>query len=161
MNSEKRHSSTVSFVSKTMLRIFHTSAVLGICALVLVLSSSHTGTVHAGRPQRQLGWMPVGSTCKGTISECLTGGEVELDSEISRRILTGTIGYRALRQDKVPCSKRSNGTYSSYQICHGYKGNPYRRGCSPITRNWKRETLVVKGSSSVVIIVDGKEILLL
>jgi len=133
MNPERKRSSKKSFVSKTMPMIFHTSVVLGIFALVLFLSSSHI--IHAGGPQHQLGWMPVGSTCKGTISECLTGGKVELDSEISRRILAGTIGYRAMRQDKVPCSQRSNGTYSSYQICHGHgNGNPYRRGCCSITR---------------------------
>ncbi|KAG6646638.1 hypothetical protein CIPAW_07G021200 [Carya illinoinensis] len=135
MNPERRRSSTESIFSKTMSRIFHTSAVLGICALVLVLSLSHT--VHSGRPQHRMGWMPIGSTCKGTKSECLNGGEVKLDSGIIiRRILVGTIGYRALHKgDKVACSRRSNGTLSSYQICQGHgQANPYRRGCCSITR---------------------------
>ncbi|KAG2411290.1 hypothetical protein I3760_07G020900 [Carya illinoinensis] len=117
--------------------IFHTSVVLGIYALVLFLSLSHI--IHAVRPQHQLGWMPVGSTFKSNISESLTGGEVEalesLDSEISRRILAGTIAYRAMRKDPVPCSLRSNGTYSSYQFCQGHaRANPYRRGCCSITK---------------------------
>ncbi|KAG6702219.1 hypothetical protein I3842_07G021900 [Carya illinoinensis] len=80
--------------------------------------------------------MPVGSTFKSNISESLTGGEVKaLDSEISRRILAGAINYRAMRGDPVPCSLRSNGTYSSFQFCQGHAHtNPYRRGCSSITR---------------------------
>ncbi|KAG6702217.1 hypothetical protein I3842_07G021700 [Carya illinoinensis] len=48
---------------------------------------------------------------------------------------TSTIGYGALHRDTVPCSRRSNGTYSSYQICRGHgHANPYGRGCCAITR---------------------------
>ncbi|GLT72443.1 hypothetical protein SLA2020_443780 [Shorea laevis] len=115
-----------------MASIFYSSAVLGICALVLVLLGS-SSTVHAGGSHHQLGWIPTGSSCKGTVAECLAGDEFELDSEISRRILATTnyISYGALQRNSVPCSRRG----ASYYNCQpGAQANPYSRGCSSISR---------------------------
>ncbi|XP_018845912.2 protein RALF-like 33 [Juglans regia] len=116
-----------------MAGIFYSSAVFGICALVLVFSSS-SSTVHAGGlSHHQLGFIPAGSSCKGTVAECLAGEEFELGSEISRRILatSGYISYGALQRNTVPCSRRG----ASYYNCQGgAQANPYSRGCSSITR---------------------------
>ncbi|KAL1200782.1 Rapid alkalinization factor 23 [Cardamine amara subsp. amara] len=86
--------------------------------------------------------------CRGSIAECsisaalgdgdlFNGGEMgpelEMDSEINRRILQTTryISYGALRRNSVPCSRRG----ASYYNCRrGAQANPYTRGCSAITR---------------------------
>ncbi|XP_077251598.1 protein RALF-like 24 [Tasmannia lanceolata] len=64
---------------------------------------------------------------------CFWDEEMEMDSEINRRILATQnkyISYEALRRDVVPCSKPGN----SYYNCHGTgKANPYTRGCQVIT----------------------------
>ncbi|KAB1202197.1 Protein RALF-like 33 [Morella rubra] len=89
-----------------MASFFYSSAVVAICALVLVLSS--LSAVHAGGSSHQLGWIPSTSPCKGTVAECLSGEEFELDSEINRRILATSsyISYGALQRNTVPCSRR-------------------------------------------------------
>ncbi|KAF5730445.1 protein RALF-like 19 [Tripterygium wilfordii] len=69
------------------------------------------------------------------------GGKVEdetetlMDSEISRRTLGGRggkyISYAALRANNVPCNRRGQ---SYYNCRRRTRANPYRRGCSAITR---------------------------
>ncbi|GMH11354.1 hypothetical protein Nepgr_013195 [Nepenthes gracilis] len=81
----------------------------------------------------QLGWIATRSECQGTIAECLAGDEFHLDSEISRRVLATTkyISYSALNKNNVPCSRRG----ASYYNCKpGASANPYKRGCTAITR---------------------------
>jgi len=71
----------------------------------------------------EMAWMP-------SMEEDL---ELEMDSEINRRILASTryISYKAMQRDTVPCSRRG----ASYYNCQlGEPVNPYRRGCSVITR---------------------------
>ncbi|GFP99774.1 rapid alkalinization factor [Phtheirospermum japonicum] len=74
------------------------------------------------------------SGCRGTVAECLEDEqEFELDSESNRRILATRryISYGALQRNNVPCSRRG----ASYYNCRpGAPANPYRRGCSAITR---------------------------
>ncbi|KAE9601987.1 hypothetical protein Lal_00041015 [Lupinus albus] len=81
----------------------------------------------------------VNSGCRGSIAECsmLTGDDDDteflMESESNRRILAGYryISYGALRRNTVPCSRRG----ASYYNCRtGAQANPYRRGCSTITR---------------------------
>ncbi|KAL0348018.1 UNVERIFIED_CONTAM: Rapid alkalinization factor [Sesamum angustifolium] len=78
----------------------------------------------------------VRSGCRGTVAECLDNEdqEFELDSESNRRILATArryISYGALQRNSVPCSRRG----ASYYNCRpGAQANPYRRGCSAITR---------------------------
>ncbi|KAK8633625.1 hypothetical protein V6N13_014468 [Hibiscus sabdariffa] len=110
-----------------------------ICKLVLIcaaLVAVAMTVVDASGDHHQHsipGWIPTGSTCKGSVAECLAGEEFELDSEISRRILATTryISYGALQRNTVPCSRRG----ASYYNCQpGAQANPYSRGCSRITR---------------------------
>ncbi|KAG8363850.1 hypothetical protein BUALT_Bualt19G0065300 [Buddleja alternifolia] len=75
------------------------------------------------------------SGCRGTVAECLENDEeeFELDSESNRRILATRryISYGALQRNSVPCSRRG----ASYYNCRPRaQANPYRRGCSAITR---------------------------
>ncbi|KAI3773140.1 hypothetical protein L6452_04342 [Arctium lappa] len=74
-----------------------------------------------------------GGGCRGSIAECMGGGEMEMESESTRRILATTdhISYGALERNNVPCSQRG----TSYYNCQsGGQANPYQRGCSTITR---------------------------
>lgn len=74
-----------------------------------------------------------GSSCHGSIADCIGGEEEEMDSEISRRILATTkyISYQSLKRNSVPCSRRG----ASYYNCqNGAQANPYSRGCSSIAR---------------------------
>ncbi|XP_057792240.1 rapid alkalinization factor-like [Salvia miltiorrhiza] len=90
----------------------------------------------AGGDAAAMGWvMPaVRSGCRGTVAECMADEEeFELDSESNRRILATRryISYGALQRNSVPCSRRG----ASYYNCRpGAQANPYRRGCSAITR---------------------------
>ncbi|KAL8171747.1 hypothetical protein V2J09_023551 [Rumex salicifolius] len=82
-----------------------------------------------------LGWIPAvrSGGCDGAMGECGLDGEFEMDSEINRRILATQryISYGALNKNTVPCSRRG----ASYYNCRpGASSNPYRRGCSAITR---------------------------
>ena len=61
--------------------------------------------------------------------------ELLMDSETNHRLLAQRrgryISYNALRKDSVPCNRRGR----SYYNCNGrQKANPYRRGCSAITK---------------------------
>ncbi|KAK1420481.1 hypothetical protein QVD17_22110 [Tagetes erecta] len=74
-----------------------------------------------------------GGGCRGSIGECMTSGEMEMESESTRRILATSnyISYGALQGNNVPCSQRG----ASYYNCQsGGQANPYQRGCSTITR---------------------------
>ncbi|KAL1546016.1 rapid alkalinization factor-like [Salvia divinorum] len=106
---------------------------LCLIASILILQASAGGD----HDPSAAGWMmpAVRSGCRGTIAECLSGGddEFELDSESNRRILATRryISYGALQRNNVPCSRRG----ASYYNCRpGAQANPYQRGCSAITR---------------------------
>ncbi|KAK6940969.1 Rapid ALkalinization Factor [Dillenia turbinata] len=102
----------------------------------LILSSSPALTEASSDHQTRYSWMQprAKSTCQGSIAECLSDGELMMDSETHRRILATTtnyISYDALKRDYVPCSQRGQ----SYYNCQpGAPVNPYTRGCSAITR---------------------------
>ncbi|OVA14862.1 Rapid ALkalinization Factor [Macleaya cordata] len=86
----------------------------------------------------QLGWIPMtslssSSTCEGSIAECQSDNEFQMDSEINRRILAATkyITPAAVKQDIVPCTIPG----APYSNCkHGAEANPYTGGCSPINK---------------------------
>ncbi|XP_076889036.1 rapid alkalinization factor-like [Bidens hawaiensis] len=83
----------------------------------------------------EFSWVPTQGIgrCKGSIAECMADGEVEMESESTRRILATSnyISYGALQGNNVPCSQRG----ASYYNCQsGGQANPYQRGCSTITR---------------------------
>ncbi|PIM97393.1 hypothetical protein CDL12_24122 [Handroanthus impetiginosus] len=106
--------------------------------LVLCLVTSFLlSQVSASGDNDASAWMmpALRSGCRGTIAECLENEdeEFELDSESNRRILATRryISYGALQRNSVPCSRRG----ASYYNCRpGAQANPYRRGCSAITR---------------------------
>ncbi|OIW17492.1 hypothetical protein TanjilG_22604 [Lupinus angustifolius] len=111
---------------------FYSYVFLLICATTLFLfmkvDAGIEGTHH-------FEWVNTKPQCKGSIAECMEYEEQEfdLDSEINRRILATTsyISYGALQRNTVPCSRRG----ASYYNCRtGAQANPYRRGCSAITR---------------------------
>ncbi|ERN11460.1 hypothetical protein AMTRI_Chr03g43720 [Amborella trichopoda] len=60
--------------------------------------------------------------------------EMSMQSETSRRVLGAArqyLSYRALLKNRVPCNHRGN---SYYNCKPRARANPYRRGCSIITR---------------------------
>ncbi|OIW19596.1 hypothetical protein TanjilG_18406 [Lupinus angustifolius] len=115
--------------------------VSAILSVHVALSSSST-VDFTGNLDHQLTafFLPVANSgCRGSIAECsvLTGDDDDteflMESEGNRRILAGNryISYGALRRNTVPCSRRG----ASYYNCRtGAQANPYRRGCSAITR---------------------------
>ncbi|XP_028751592.1 protein RALF-like 33 [Neltuma alba] len=110
-----------------------------LCAILAVHVSLSSSTTVDFIGDNEIGFFPMKSECRGSIGECLLsedglfGSEFEMDSETNRRILAGRryISYGALRRNTVPCSRRG----ASYYNCRpGAQANPYRRGCSRITR---------------------------
>ncbi|OVA14863.1 Rapid ALkalinization Factor [Macleaya cordata] len=85
------------------------------------------------------GWIPTRSlsssslTCEGSIAECQSDNEFQMDSEINRRILATTdyISYEALKANTVSCSISGAPYYNCKQ---GAEANPQTRGCSTITQ---------------------------
>ncbi|KAH7676699.1 Rapid ALkalinization Factor protein [Dioscorea alata] len=104
--------------------------------LLLLTISIQTLAMSSHKPKAQnLEWITSkpNHNYKGAIEDYLEGEELELGSELSRRILAtaGTISYGALRRDTTPCSRRG----ASYYNCRaGAQANPYSRGCSAITQ---------------------------
>ncbi|XP_073003276.1 probable hexosyltransferase MUCI70 [Typha latifolia] len=74
--------------------------------------------------------------CNGLSGECAADDldEANILPEVTRRGLssrTRFISYDALKRDRVPCGRRG----TSYYNCNNRRRiNPYRRGCSAITR---------------------------
>lgn len=112
-----------------------------VCAILAVhVALSSSATIDFTDNHLESFFLPVGTSgCRGSIAECslLVGddddAEFLMDSESNRRILAGRryISYGALRRNTVPCSRRG----ASYYNCRpGAQANPYRRGCSAITR---------------------------
>lgn len=87
-----------------------------------------------------LDYSTIGLGCRPALGECdgLYGGP-EMDSEINRRLLAANrryISYGAMKRNTIPCSRRG---HSYYNCTRSKKANPYKRGCSAITR-CKRST---------------------
>ncbi|NP_001150887.1 Protein RALF-like 22 precursor [Zea mays] len=87
------------------------------------------------------------SKCSGAVGECGVDEEEELGlsggggigaGDALRRTLAQRkptnryISYAALRADQVPCNKRGRSYYTN--CAAQTAANPYRRGCSAITR---------------------------
>ncbi|KAK8639570.1 hypothetical protein V6N13_137945 [Hibiscus sabdariffa] len=106
---------------------FHLAILLVLTTLVVTWSTVDS----SGKPY--LSWVSTEAGCQGLVAECTANDELDVDSEISRRVLQTTqyISYGALQRDTVPCSRRG----ASYYNCQpGAEANPYNRGCSAITR---------------------------
>ncbi|XP_061994402.1 rapid alkalinization factor-like [Rosa rugosa] len=92
--------------------------------------AAHSTLAAASTSAVDFSWGSAGGGLIGDLDEEL---ELQMDSEINRRILATTryISYGALRRNTVPCSRRG----ASYYNCRpGAQANPYSRGCSRITR---------------------------
>ncbi|KAI3693519.1 hypothetical protein L1987_76463 [Smallanthus sonchifolius] len=104
---------------------------LNLVISAFLLSMSPTVAASGGD---EFSWISTqGAGCRGSVAECMAGGEIEMESESSRRILAASnyISYGALQGNNVPCSQRG----ASYYNCQaGGQANPYQRGCSTITR---------------------------
>ncbi|XP_076956264.1 rapid alkalinization factor-like [Bidens hawaiensis] len=103
--------------------------------LLLLMISAFMFTLPAAAASDvdEFSWMSTQGGCQGSIAECMADGEVEMESESTRRILATSnyISYGALQGNNVPCSQRG----ASYYNCQtGGQANPYQRGCSTITR---------------------------
>ncbi|XP_059660400.1 rapid alkalinization factor-like [Cornus florida] len=76
-----------------------------------------------------------GNGCSGhNVGDCITKAEEMMsDNENHRRFLGGRgyISYDSLRANRVPCNRRGQSYYNCNQ--RG-RANPYRRGCSRISR---------------------------
>ncbi|KAL4326204.1 hypothetical protein GQ457_11G002490 [Hibiscus cannabinus] len=106
---------------------FLLSILLLLTTLIITLSTVDS----SGKPY--LSWVSTKAGCQGSVAECMANDELDMGSEISRRVLQTTqyISYGALQRDTVPCSRRG----ASYYNCQpGAEANPYNRGCSAITR---------------------------
>ncbi|KAM3320753.1 hypothetical protein P3S67_007955 [Capsicum chacoense] len=71
----------------------------------------------------------------GLVGNCIEDEEeMMMESDITRRVLQGQgryISYGAMAKNNIPCNTRG----ASYYNCHANKRvNPYRRGCTKITR---------------------------
>ncbi|MQM19634.1 hypothetical protein Taro_052641 [Colocasia esculenta] len=79
----------------------------------------------------------LGRTCTGLVGDCIDEEEeMMMESEISRRGLRGRgkgryVSYQSLSRGQVPCNRRGQ---SYYNCQRGRRANPYKRGCSYITR---------------------------
>ena len=108
-------------------------AVIALLALVISAVNA-TGGFGDSLDFVRTGSSSLFSGCEGSIAECIAEEEeMEFDSDISRRILAQKkyVSYGAMRKNSVPCSRRG----ASYYNCQrGAQANPYRRGCSTITR---------------------------
>ena len=75
-------------------------------------------------------------TCNGQIGGCIEPEEeMMMESEGARRQMLNKnqrfISYAALRKNNIPCGRRGQ---SYYNCRRNVRANPYRRGCSVITR---------------------------
>ncbi|TMW95611.1 hypothetical protein EJD97_008606 [Solanum chilense] len=127
------------------LSIFFISSIFFV-VIVALLSPAAAGSeaAVAASGSHQLGYFPMtlsssssSPICDGSIGHCLDEedeNEFGMESESSRRMLAYRrryISYGALSSNRVPCSRRG----ASYYNCRpGAQANPYRRGCSAITR---------------------------
>ncbi|KAJ3692090.1 hypothetical protein LUZ60_012440 [Juncus effusus] len=74
--------------------------------------------------------------CSGFVARCSSDEMVAgygLEEAVRRGLAGGVryISYEALKKDRVPCNRRGN---SYYNCMRTTRANPYRRGCSIITR---------------------------
>ncbi|GMH24948.1 hypothetical protein Nepgr_026791 [Nepenthes gracilis] len=110
-----------------------------LLALVMAAESSTSfSETHwdlATRLSSGHGGLPTVQACNGQVGNCIEAeDEMMLDSEAGRRQLamqSRYISYAALKRNSIPCSRRGH----SYYNCRGnVRANPYRRGCTAITR---------------------------
>ncbi|AQK84711.1 Protein RALF-like 33 [Zea mays] len=121
-------------------RLGTATTLVALAACLLYCSASSATLAYAGAAPTDLGALR--PTCDGTLGQCAVGSDEEqevggsdafLRRALAQRQPTNRyISYAALRADQVPCNQRGRSYYSN---CASQKpANPYRRGCSAITR---------------------------
>ncbi|XP_062230248.1 protein RALF-like 33 [Phragmites australis] len=119
-----------------------TAALVALAAYLLYCASSSATLASASPTATDLAALrTTSSSCDGTLGQCTVGaveeeevgGEGALRRALAQRQPTNRyISYAALRADQVPCNQRGKSYYTN---CASQKpANPYRRGCSAITR---------------------------
>lgn len=117
---------------------------LAILLLLAVACAAHSAPLDADWGLARLDFEDdeLTQTCDGTVGECADkdneDGSAEEEYVDTRRGLAAAypgrmrfISYGALLKNRVPCSRRGQ----SYYNCRPLRRiNPYRRGCSVITR---------------------------
>ena len=110
-------------------------ALAALCVLCCAASSAADLEALRSSPScdRALGQCAVGSDEEDEFAAGLGGGEASLRRAMAQRQPTNRyISYAALRADQVPCNQRGRSYYSN--CASQQPANPYRRGCSAITR---------------------------
>jgi hypothetical protein len=121
---------TVVFVALAACLLCCVSSTLAAPAAASVDLAALSSVLRAAQP------------CDGTLGQCAVGadeeeevggGEGALRRSMAQRQPTNRyISYAALKADQVPCNKRGQSYYTN--CASQQKANPYRRGCSAITR---------------------------
>jgi Rapid ALkalinization Factor (RALF) len=76
-------------------------------------------------------------TCNGKVGDCDGDSYEEVGTDLEAAVRRGLawrkryISYDALKKNRVPCNRRGQ---SYYNCQRGRQANPYRRGCSFITK---------------------------
>uniref|UniRef100_A0A0D9WDR5 Rapid alkalinization factor 1 n=1 Tax=Leersia perrieri TaxID=77586 RepID=A0A0D9WDR5_9ORYZ len=118
------------------------AAALLLLAAAVVLTSTPAEAYIGGGSGMLSSAAHLAAPCDGELGQCAAaiGDDDEEDGGLLRRELAAArrkpsnkyVSYAALGSNQVPCNKRGQ-TY--YQNCGKDKQvNPYRRGCSAITR---------------------------
>jgi hypothetical protein len=117
-----------------------TTAVVALAACLLCCAAATTASA-TGDLAAFSSVLRAAQPCDGTLGECAVGfdeeevggGEGALRRSMAQRQPTNRyISYAALKADQVPCNKRGQSYYTN--CASQQKANPYRRGCSAITR---------------------------
>ncbi|KAL6619895.1 hypothetical protein ACP70R_031995 [Stipagrostis hirtigluma subsp. patula] len=119
-----------------------TAALVAACLLCVALSSATPASGGVASADVAGSLRAAATPCDGTLGQCAVNAdeEEELGGAASdlRRALAGRqptnryISYAALRADQVPCNQRGKSYYAN--CATQQPANPYRRGCSQITR---------------------------
>ncbi|RRT50676.1 hypothetical protein B296_00043053 [Ensete ventricosum] len=118
--------------------------------LLVLATASVAGTWAMGPIDTEVSWKlarfasaddglgDAAPACDGLVGECLDDdNELDMEEEDPRRFLFRShgrqrfISYGALSRNRVPCNRRG---HSYYNCRRSRRANPYRRGCSVITR---------------------------
>nr|GEV52437.1 hypothetical protein [Tanacetum cinerariifolium] len=103
--------------------------VLHMVISVVLISAILTSPAHASTGGDEFSWITNGGAggCKGSIAECMGSGEMEMESESTRRILATSnyISYGALQGNNIPCSQRDSNDKSSASVCNYTSDFPF------------------------------------
>ncbi|GJN35804.1 hypothetical protein PR202_gb24611 [Eleusine coracana subsp. coracana] len=113
-----------------------TTVVVALAACLLCCAAA---TAASAGGAEDLSVLRVAAPCDGTLGQCAVVAEEEEEvggglrrSMAQRQPTNRYISYAALRADQVPCNQRGKSYYTN--CASQQKANPYRRGCSAITR---------------------------